>query len=523
MTGGGSAEERLRRMIAGAAGMVALHRDALDAINVFPVPDGDTGANLSRTLAGASSAAEDAPLGRAAAEMAEGGLRAARGSSGVIGSQWLRGFAAELDGNELGPEPISAALRAGAEAARAAVAEPREGSMISVARDAAQASGGDAESILESAIAAAEESVERTPMLNPVLADAGVVDAGGRGLELILRGMLAGLRGEEPPPAAADFGRIDPSWLAGRLDEAAGDGFCTELIVAGAGEAALAGPMRELAAASPETVMIAPDPAGCRVHLHVPEPELAWARAGELGQLRLFHAVDMALQSARAHGGDDDPAVLAVVQGAGFAQIFRELGAAALIGGGPGDNASVELIRSAADSIGRAEVIVLPNHPDVAAAARSAADASDDPKIHVVETATQAAGVAAIAAFVGGIPGGDAAAEMEIGRDSVLVGSLTIAARDAGGDVPVRAGRPLAMLDGRVAAAAPTFEQAADELIAEMRAESPHGSLLTLFQGAPVSDDEADALMDAVCAATDLEVELVDGGQPLYHWLIALE
>ena len=523
MTGAGSGEDRLRRMIAGAAGMVALHRDALDAINVFPVPDGDTGANLSRTLAGASAAARDAAPGRVAAETSEGGLRAARGSSGVIGSQWLRGFASVLDSHDHDAAALPDALRAGAEAARSAVAEPREGSMISVARDAAQAAGDDAEAILESAISAAEASVERTPMLNPVLADAGVVDAGGRGLELILRGMLAGLRGEEPPPAAADFGRIDPSWLAGRLDEAAGEGFCTELIVAGAGEDALAGPMRELAEAGPETVLIGPDPAGCRVHLHTTEPERAWSRAAQLGELRLFHAVDMGLQSARAHGGDDDPAVLAVVQGAGFAQIFRELGAAALISGGPGDNASVELIRSAADSIGRGEVIVLPNHPDVAAAARSAADSPGDPKILVVETATQAAGAAAMAAFVGGIPGGDAAAEMEVGRDSVLVGSLTLAARDAGGAVPVRAGRPLAMLDGRVAAAAPTFEQAADALIAEMRAESPHGSLLTLFQGAPVSDDEADALMDAVCAATDLEVELVDGGQPLYHWLIALE
>ena len=518
--------ELLRRMIAGAAAMVALHRAALDAINVFPVPDGDTGANLSRTLAGAAAGADAADDGELHAALAEAALRAARGSSGVIGSQWLRGFAGALASRPLDGDGLSAALADGAEAAQSAVAQPREGTMISVARDAASADGGSAGDVLEAAIAAAEASVRRTPSLNPVLADAGVVDSGGRGLELILRGMLAGLRGDELPAVPADFGGIDADWLAGRLDETDVDGFCTELVVAGTREDVLIEPMRALALGSPETLMIAPDRRGARVHLHTPQPEAAWEAAAMLGEIRFFHAVDMERQSAAAHAGEDDAGVLAVVQGAGFAQMFRELGASVLLGGGAGDNASVEMIRSAAESTGRADVIVLPNHSDVAAAARSAAlngGGPASPRLHVVETNTQAAGIAAIAALVGGLPAEDAAAEMEMGRDSVLVGAITVAARDAGGAAPVRAGEPLAMLDGAIAASEPGFEATAISLIGRMLEAAPHGSLLTLYQGGPVDDEAADAMMDAVCAATDLEIELLDGGQPLYHWLVALE
>ena len=500
--------------------MAALHRDALDAINVFPVPDGDTGANLSRTLAGAAAGAGEAEDAELHAALSEAALRAARGSSGVIGSQWLRGFAGALAARPLDAAAICAALDAAAEAAKSAVARPRDGTMISVARDAADGAAGDApEVVLETAIAAAEDAVEQTPSRNPVLADAGVVDAGGRGLELILRGMLAGLRGDELPAAPADLGRIDAAWLAGRLDEAGADGFCTEPVVAGAREDDLREPMRLLAGDASETLLLAPDSRGARAHLHAPQPEDAWEAAAALGEIRFFHAVDMARQAAAAHADDAGPGVLAIVQGAGFARMFRELGADALLGGGPGDNASVEMIRSAAESIGRPDVIVLPNHPDVAAAARSAAlvNGGAGPRLHVVETRTQAAGIAAIAAFVGGLPAEDAAAEMEVGRDSALVGAITEAARDAGGAVPVRAGQPLAMLDGAVAASAPSFEAAALALIERMQRDAPHAALLTLYQGGPVDDAAADAMMDAVCDATDLDVELLDGGQPLYH------
>ena len=515
----------LRRMIAGAAGMVALHRAVLDAINVYPVPDGDTGSNLGRTLSGAAAAASEAEDGDLIERAIDAALLSARGSSGVIGSQWLRGFLDAIAEHGATAPGLRAALSAGADAARAAVAQPRDGTMISVAADAAAGCGeGDsAEAVLAAAAAAAAAGVERTPQRNPVLADAGVVDAGARGLELMLQGMLAGLRGEDLPDIPADFGEIDPDWLAGRLDDAGTDGFCTELVVAGAGEAALAEPMRALASRGGETLMLASEQRGVRVHVHSREPEAAWAVADELGEVRSFHAVDMAAQSAAAHAGDGDAGIVAVVQGAGFARMFRELGASALLGGGAGDNASVAMIRSAAESTGRADVIVLPNQTDVSAAARSAADGSSEPRLHVVSTANQAEGVAAMAAYAGGLPVEDAVAEMEVGRDGTATGSVTLAARASAGPLPLREGQPFAMLDGEVAAAGDSIRGAVLALLGKMLPAHPHAALVTLYQGAAVDDADADEVMDAVCAATDLEVELVAGGQPLYHWLVALE
>ena len=231
------------RMVAGAAGWVALHREALNKINVYPVPDGDTGANLGRTLAASAGAleriAEGASLTEVAAAASDAALLGARGSSGVIGSQWLRGLTGALQGHErVDPALLRSALTAAAETARAAVSEPREGTMISVAREAAAVAAeyhtDSVVDLLDVAVTEAYAAVERTPQLNQVLADAGVVDAGARGLEMMLRGMLAGARGDALPETPEDFGDIDPSWLSRRLDSGDGfDGFCTELVVAG--------------------------------------------------------------------------------------------------------------------------------------------------------------------------------------------------------------------------------------------------------------------------------------------------
>ncbi len=525
--------EAMRRMIAGAAGWVALHREALNQINVFPVPDGDTGANLGRTLAAALQAADALEPGASAYTVASTAASAAllggRGSSGVIGAQWLRGFSnglANTDAPDAGT--LAHALTAAADAALHAVSEPRDGTMISVARDTAQhvaeASAANPLALMQIAAQAAAESVERTPEQNPVLADAGVVDAGARGLEFMLRGMTGALAGEEIPELPQELGSIDPGWLARRLDvEGEFDGFCTELVVSGV---AAPDDLKAALEGEDETVMLAPDGDDLRIHLHTTEPELAYTAASEAGALRAFRAVDMRQQAARTHEADTDPAVVAVVQGAGFVEVFRELGAAALVSGGASDNPSVEMLLSAAESVKGVDVIVLPNHHNVTPAAQRAGElaaaADDAQRFHIIDTDSQAEGVAALASVIGGVPVEDVVSEMTEGLDAVSVGQVTYAARTLEGDTPLRQGQPFAMLNGQIVESGQTSTEVALSLAARM-AQSGDGSLLTLYWGDNITEDQAEELAQAIANATDLEVELIPGGQPHYPWLLALE
>ncbi|MYF22667.1 MAG: DAK2 domain-containing protein [Chloroflexi bacterium] len=524
---------QVRRMIQGAAGWVALHREALNQINVFPVPDGDTGANLGRTLAAASESldeiAEDAPSHEIAAAAASAALLGGRGSSGVIGAQWLRGFASGLAGNaDAGAGSLARAFNAAADAARNAVAEPRDGTMISVAADTAAAvrsAQGDPVSQLRVAVEAANESVEYTPEQNPVLKDAGVVDAGARGLEFMLRGMAGALAGEPIPDVPAELGAIDPGWLARGLDSGGDfDGFCTELVVAGVED--IDG-LREILAGDDETVMLAPDGDDLRIHIHTVEPADTYAAADAAGRIRVFRAVDMRAQAARTHESQSDPAVVAVAQGSGFVRVFTELGAAAIVSGGAADNPSVEMLFSAAESVKGRDVIVLPNNHNVTPAAERAGElaaAADEPqRLHVIHNDSQAEGVAALTALIGGVPVDDVVSEMQEAMQSVRIGRVTLAARTLEGDTPIAEGQPFAMLDGEIVGAGSEIDDVARSL-AERMAESLSGaSLFTLYFGADVSEERAEAMAEQIESQTGIEVDLVAGGQPHYPWLLALE
>ena len=520
----------LKRMIRGAAGWVALHREALNLINVFPVPDGDTGANLGRTLAAASEALDDTPGDASAHEIASTAASAAllggRGSSGVIGAQWLRGFAAGLSDD--GDASLSQAFASAAEAARNAVAEPRDGTMISVAADTASAvesANGEPLAQMARAVEAAYESVEYTPEQNPVLKDAGVVDAGARGLEFMLRGMAGALAGEPIPEVPAELGAIDPGWLARRLDDDGEfDGFCTELVVTSVEDIDA---LREILSGEDETVMLAPDGDDLRIHLHTTDPADAYAAADEAGRIRVFRAVDMRMQAARTHESESDAAVVAVVQGSGFVRVFTELGAAAIVSGGAADNPSVEMLFSAAESVKGEDVIILPNNHNVTPAAQRAgelaAEADEPQRVHVIHNDSQAEGVAALAAVIGGVPAEDVVAEMEDALEAVRIGRVTHAARTLEGDVPISEGQPFAMLDGEIVGAGDSIDDVALSLASQMAESLSGASLFTAYIGEDVSEDRAGALAEAIEETTGLEVDLIEGGQPHYPWLLALE
>ena len=219
--------------------------------------------------------------------------------------------------------------------------------------------------------------------------------------------------------------------------------------------------------------------------------------------------------------------MVAVAQGSGFVRVFTELGAAAIVSGGAADNPSVEMLFSAAESVKGQDVIVLPNNHNVTPAAERAGElaaAADEPqRLHVIHNDSQAEGVAALTALIGGVPVEDVVSEMQEAMQSVRIGRVTLAARTLEGDMPIAEGQPFAMLDGEIVGAGSEIDEVARSL-ADRMAESLSGaSLFTLYFGADVSEERAEAMAEEIESQTDLEVDLVAGGQPHYPWLLALE
>ena len=528
----------LAAAIATAARWLEQNAAAVDAINVFPVPDGDTGTNMTLTLRTTVAEMEglgpNPSLSEAAAAAARGALLGARGNSGVILSQWFRGLAASLDGAaEADGRAIAAALGSAAQAASGAMAEPREGTMITVSRASAELDPDRDPSatpvdVLEHALALANEAVAKTPEQMPLLAEAGVVDAGGRGLALLLEGLVYSLRGEALPEASTDAGRIDPGWLVRAETNAAEGryGFCTEFNVVGA-KIDVEGLRAELGTLG-DSVIVVGDTGTAHAHVHTAKPEAAY-RAGERqGQVEGRKAEDMhaqhgALVSRTAEAAG--PAVVAVASGEGFARLLRELGAATIVDGGETFNPSAESLLEAARGTHARDVILLPDHVNVVPAAEQAATLSEGVRIHVTPTTSMPQGVAALLALDRTAPAEEAARRMGEAAVGVLTGAVTWAARAVSAPVPLRPGQPFALVEREIVCAAETVEGALADLVATMRKRKPEGTLLTVYTGERVDEAEGEAAASRLAegAAEGLEVESVFGGQPHYPYLASLE
>ncbi len=537
----------LTRALATAAAWLERNAAAIDAINVFPVPDGDTGANMARTLraavaavaaAGGEQGAETS-AGSVLASAARGALLGARGNSGVILSQWLRGLAGAIaaggsrDG-ALDGASVRRALAAGAAAAWSAVERPVEGTILSVARAAAEdGSGpGDAVAALAGALSQAEAAVERTPEQMAVLKAAGVVDAGGKGLAVILDGLVRGLRGEALPPVGPTAGQIDPGWLARAGEAAAEMGYCTEFLLRGAGlDAAL---VRRTLHGLGDSVLVAGETDVLHVHLHTADPESALAAARAYGTVEAARAEDMGAQHAalaRSRPPGSAVAVVAVVQGAGFARLYREIGAAAIIEGGQTFNPSVQQILDAARRTHAADVLVLPNNGNVIGTARQAASLAGSQaaslaggvRLHVIETRSMAAGLSALLAMDPSAGAAANAAHMQEAADAVLCGAVTIAARATETPVRLAAGQPFALIGEEIIGGGGSTEEALALLVGALRARRAEGSLLTVYTGAGVERDATATAVAALADAAGLEIEVLEGGQPHYPYIVTLD
>ena len=542
---------RFRVALEGALAHLESRRQEINDLNVFPVADGDTGDNMALTLQACLEevdrlAAVDRPLdeiarGEIVESVARAALLGARGNSGVILSQLIRGAAEELvsrPGELIDPVLLGAAMARAAQRAYASVRAPAEGTMLTVMRDMAahvasrlahmdtprlsRDAEGDVQErlladILEEAIVAGEASVRRGPELLPVLREAGVVDAGGYGVIVIFAGVVAALRGEAAAPPLEHHA---PARISHPEHRSSTYRYCTNFAVTGADldDARYVGALEELG----DSVLVVGDRTTLKVHVHTDDPETAIAVFAGAGEVSRFDVADMHAQVAQrdarlAGNGHSAPAartgVLAVVSGPGMARLYESLGAHVL-DGGPTLNPSTHELLAGIHSVPAEEVVVLPNSANVIMAAERAAELAEK-AVRVVASRSQQAGLTAAVALTTAADADANADAMRVAIAAVRTGAVAPAARDdAAGRFGV--GDAVGFVEDELVAwgeTAPTLEAVLTALAAD-------AELVTCIagEGAPLDGEAVAAL-----APASVELELEDGGQPSYWWLLAAE
>ena len=536
----------LLAMISLAARLFERNIEPLNALNVFPVPDGDTGTNMFLTLREVVEEAEKAGAGTAgeiAAAMSHGALMGARGNSGVILSQVFKGLALQLEGRQdLNAVDLAHALGRARALAYKAVGQPVEGTMLTVigatvGPSEAAAEGGVLE-VVEAACEAAREAVAMTPAQLRVLRDAGVVDAGGQGLLVILEGMRRHLAAGEPAieeipvpePVGVDSasGAVSQEFLDSAEEELYG--YCTQFVLEGDGLDA--DEVRARMSESASSAVVIGTETVLRVHVHASDPDHIVGLAGTIGAVSQVNVADMDEQhrqfssdrrEASAQGDAvRDIAVVAVAWGDGNQDVFRELGAAEVLAQGGVDNPSVRELSQAIEAVDSESVILLPNHPNVVPAAAQAADLSGG-RVRVIPAKTMPQGIAALLSFVDGRSVDQNVAEMESAIAAVRTGEVCLAERDARVDGrDVARGEVIGLVDRKLVAAG---GEPADVLASLLRlSEVSSDDLVTIYWGAPVSSKDAASALDTVERQfSGAEVELVRGGQHGYHYIVSIE
>ena len=522
--------------------------DLINALNVFPVPDGDTGTNMYLTLCDTLSKAESvgsASAGQVASAMAEGALWGAKGNSGVILSQFFKGIAQEFEGKaDFGPVELASAFQRARENAYKAVGDPKEGTLLTVISSVAESSqrcvdsGGTMLDMVDAICSAAKETVALTPTMLPVLRQAGVVDAGGQGLSVILEGVRLNLNGEEaqgaeiapPEPIGVEdsTGVVSQDFLAATTDELYG--YCTQLLVEGQG-LDLEVVRAEMSSLAQSTVVIGDENAlKVHVHAHDPGPIISFAVSlGTLSQVKIENMDEQHREFSAARRQDSGSetatsavAIVAVAWGQGLETIFTDLGAWNILAAGDTMNPSVREILDAVDSAPSDNVIFLPNNRNIVQAARQAVELSSK-TLRVVTSASIPQGVAAMLAFNPDTELDANATEMELALPSVRTGEICQAVRPVQlGGVSVSEGQIIGILEHELVAAGDDPNEVLLSLLRE--AEISEGDLVTLYSGEPVTEDDADtAWIQVTVEFPGAEVEVVAGGQPYYHYIVSIE
>jgi uncharacterized protein len=513
----------------GALASLEQSRQRIDDLNVYPVPDGDTGTNMTLTCRAIVEAAESSTAGNHASlakEVTRAALMGARGNSGVILSQIVRGVAEVVgEADSIDSGVLVRAFRRASDAAYDAVREPVEGTMLTVIRELAEAAehadpSTDPARLLVDLVHAGDASVARTQELLDVLRDAGVVDAGGAGLVEILRGIAATASGEPVPeaPPAEGLG-IDAIH-----QELSRYRYCTTFVVEGDGlvREELERELQPLG----DSLLVVGDRAALKVHVHTDEPGTALAvgtSRGTIGGVEIanMHAQTQHREERLMHVASDVVTeVVAVVVGEGNRQLFESLGATSFVEGGQTMNPSTADLVAAVERTGATEIVLLPNNSNVIMSARQAAELTTKP-VDVVATDSIPAGLAAMVAFDPQRGAVENAGEMREILDAVSTGEITLASRDAKlNGLAVPKGSWLGLADGEAVAVGDDFATVVNDVVERLLSE-PRG-VLTLLRGADAPD--VDALVAEITARhPGLEVDVQNGGQPHYPLLLSAE
>jgi uncharacterized protein len=546
---------RFRAAVEGALAQLEARRDEVNELNVFPVADGDTGDNMALTLravlheldrladAGHERTIDEIGRDEIVRSVARAALLGARGNSGVILSQLIRGAAEELasrPGELVDPVLIGAAMARAAEQAYGSVREPAEGTILTVVREMASRVASELAhmpetrlgrdvsderqdeliaEVLERALETGQQSVERGPELLPVLREAGVVDAGGYGLTVLFAGVIAALRGSEPPEVAHH--RV--AKVTRPQHESSTYRWCTNFAVTGEGLES-----REFVEALErigDSVLVVGDATTLKVHVHTDDPDAATALFDAAGAISHLDVADMHQQvdartarlaarpAANGSAGTAACGLLAVVSGDGIRTLYDDLGMHVLDGGATLNPSTYDLL-AGIHAVPAEEVVLLPNSANVFMAADEAAELSEK-QVHVVRSRSQQAGLAAAIAFDPAKEGAANAAVLGAALERIRTGAVAPAARDdAGGRF--RAGEAVGFVGDELVA----WGEPADTLRSVLATLADGAELLTCLSGdgAPLGDEQVAALVDGAA-----ELELTAGGQPAYWWLISAE
>ena len=545
-------------MVQAAAAKLNQQAEFINSLNVFPVPDGDTGTNMSMSMASGAKYEREATstaVGELAQSVAKGLLMGARGNSGVILSQIFRGFAKGCEGKTtLSTKDFVEAYANGAKTAYKAVMKPTEGTILTVVRESAQAGlnkvkeTDDLEAVLAAIVAAADAALQKTPELLPVLKEVGVVDSGGQGLAFVLHAFYGALTGEEIADELPDNAQMDEMINAKHHQSAQGKldpddiefGYCTQMMVRiGKGKQVTQAFDYEIfynyLADLGDSLLVINDDEVVKVHVHTEHPGKVLTWGQQFGDLQTVKVDNMRWQqeeimkedqpaqpTAAAPQETPATAVIAVASGDGVAKLLQSLGVTQVIAGGQTMNPSIQDLADAINQSGAKQALILPNNGNIFMAAEQAAQVADIP-VQIVHTKTIAQAMSALLEYNPEASLADNQAAMESVLGNVASGEVTVAVRDTQlNGQTIHKDDYMGIVDGEIVAVAPTVAAAAEKMVAAMLDED--SEVVTILYGADGSKEAAEALKEQILTQDDeLDVQIYEGDQPVYPYLISVE
>lgn len=546
-----------RDSIISAANNISNNRQAVDALNIFPVPDGDTGTNMSMTITAAAKEMavmpDDCTIEEASSRCASALLRGARGNSGVILSLIFRGFSKGFRGlKKAGAKDIAHAFREGVDAAYKAVMKPTEGTILTVVREASEAAQKMAEiqndplEVAFAALQAAKEALAKTPDLLPVLKKAGVVDAGGQGLILVFEGMesvwhngviVQPLDGSGVAPVSTP----SKSTVANASDDIE-FGYCSEFLIEKSDSAKEKDPLklRAFLESIGDCVVVVDDSDIIKVHVHSNEPGNVIQSALKYGQLINIKIDNMRYQHANAEVGvregekvitpsvqapENEYGFVAVCAGDGISELFSDIGADVVVSGGQTMNPSTDDILNAVMNTPARTVFVLPNNKNIIMAAEQAVPLASDREVRVLQTKTIPQGISAMLAFDEALSSDENQINMMDAANAVETAQVTFAARDSEIDgKKVHEGEIMGLCNGNIKFIGKDITDIAFKSADKIFRKNEH-SLVTIIYGEGISEEDAAKVEKKLSAkyGSDIEISVVNGGQPIYYFIISVE